>query len=84
VFSLSWRSKYVTGAERGKAVESLNISIEIRLYFQATWIHAKASFNIKYKYRRGEIKNESSGDRYKDIYMALDIEMGEGQGDLLC
>jgi hypothetical protein len=47
-------------------------------------IHAKASFNIKYKYRRGEIKNESSGDRYKDIYMALDIEMGEGQGDLLC
>ena len=67
-----------------KPRESLDISIEIRLYFQATWIHAKASFNFKYKYKRGEIKNESSGDRYKDIYMALDIEMGEGQGDLLC
>ena len=72
------------GRRRKRKRGSLNISIEIRLYFQATWIHAKASFNIKYKYRRGEIKNESSGDRYKDIYMALDIERGEGQGDLLC
>ena len=35
-------------------------------------IHARASFNIKYKYRRGEIKNEAScNKKYVDIYIAV-------------
>jgi len=41
-----WRSKIGLQSGEEREMRSLNISIELRLYFQATLIGAKASFNL--------------------------------------